>query len=83
MPIVSRQEFVEHIPVLRSYFDETIYLPFHMLELPAPSHYDEMLTQYYGNWREFVIRPPHSKFYDTDRSYKYYLEHGLPDGVEV
>ena len=32
-------------------FRETIYLPFEMIELPAPIGYDEILTAYYGNWR--------------------------------
>ena len=32
-------------------FRETIYLPFEMIELPAPIDYDEILTAYYGDWR--------------------------------
>ena len=65
----------------RAYFDETIELPFEMLTLPAPAHYDEILTRYYGEWHKPEIRSPHSKFYDAERSYKYYIEHGLPEGV--
>lgn len=31
-------------------YDETIYLPFHDLSLPAPKGYDEILTRQYGDY---------------------------------
>ena len=38
-------------PVQKSWFDETIYLPFETVELPAPKDYDKYLTARYGDWR--------------------------------
>ena len=73
--------FMEYRLLQRSYYDETIYIPFEMLSMPVPAGYEAILTQSYGEWQKLVIRPPHSKFYDADRSYKYYLEHGLPDNL--
>lgn len=50
-------EFVEDIisgnkqPFRKNWFNETIYLPFETIELPAPKKFDEFLTAYYGDWR--------------------------------
>ena len=33
------------------WLNETIYLPFETVKLPAPKAYDEILTSYYGDWR--------------------------------
>lgn len=41
-------------PYQKAWFDETIYLPFESVELPAPAAYDEILTTFYGDWRKFV-----------------------------
>ena len=38
-------------PFKKDWFNETIYLPFETIELPAPADYDEVLTSYYGDWR--------------------------------
>lgn len=38
-------------PFRKEWFDETIYLPFETVELPAPKKFDEILTSYYGDWR--------------------------------
>ena len=38
-------------PVQRHWLDETIYLPFETVELPAPKMFDEVLTACYGSWR--------------------------------
>ncbi|MBQ7454577.1 MAG: LicD family protein, partial [Selenomonadaceae bacterium] len=38
-------------PFKKDWFNETIYLPFETIKLPAPADYDEVLTSYYGNWR--------------------------------
>ena len=38
-------------PFKKAWFDETIYLPFETVELPAPKMFDEVLTSFYGDWR--------------------------------
>lgn len=63
----------------RSFFNETVELPFEMLKIPAVAEYDKYLTQLYGDWRACKIREAHGQFYDTERSYKYYYEHGFPE----
>lgn len=68
----------------RSWFDSTIYLPFEMLNLPAPSGYIDILDHFYGNWHEYFIRSRHAGFYDTERPYTYYVneeEHANEDGA--
>lgn len=37
-------------PAQKRWFDETIYLPFETVELPAPKDYDRYLTARYGDW---------------------------------
>lgn len=52
------EEFVLHTnkpPFKKSWFRETIYLPFESLQLPAPIDYDKFLTSYYGDWHKPVI----------------------------
>ncbi|MBQ7220236.1 MAG: LicD family protein [Synergistaceae bacterium] len=77
----TSHDFWKKFRVPRSFFDETVYMTFEMLTVPAPSCYETILTQYYGEWQKYVIGHLHSTFYDTERSYKYYIEHGLPEGV--
>ena len=67
----------------RSVFRETIKLPFEMMRVPVMSKYDEILRQLYGDWRKFAIYPHHGSFYDTECSYKYYFENGLPSEVKI
>ena len=67
----------------RSYFNETIELPFEMLKVPAVAEYDRYLTQLYGNWRVCKIQGAHGQFYDTERSYKYYYENGFPAEANI
>ena len=62
----------------RSYFDNTVYLPFETLNLPAPSGYIDILDHFYGNWHEYFIRERHGGFYDTERPYTYYIQEGHP-----
>ena len=38
----------------RDWFQETVYLPFENLRIPAPAQYDRILTECYGNYHEFV-----------------------------
>ena len=80
---ISQQDFLENLVLPRAYFDETVYLQFEMLSLPTSSCYEELLERSYGNWHEFKISAPHGKFYDADRSYKYYIEHELPYEIVV
>ena len=82
-PMITRPDFLANFLLPRSFFGETVYMTFEMLTLPAPSCYEEMLTRYYGDWKKCVIRPPHGMFSDTERSYKYYIEYGLPDEVRI
>ena len=59
----------------KSLFSEVERVPFEMLTVPVPKAYEKILTQGYGNWREFIIGTnAHGRtIYDVDRSYKYYL----------
>ena len=41
-------------PQQKSYYGETIYLPFETIELPAPIGYEKFLTNCYGDWHKFV-----------------------------
>ena len=43
------------MPQSKSWFRETIYLPFETVKLPAPIDYDAVLTSCYGDWRKPVI----------------------------
>ena len=62
-------------PILeRKWFDETTWLPFENIAVPAPKQYDEALTAMYGNWREMVKTHSHGKNYSSDISYKRYFE---------
>ena len=38
----------------KSFYRETIYLPFESIQLPAPVDYEKFLTRYFGDWRTFV-----------------------------
>lgn len=38
----------------REYFQDTIYLPFEYLEIPAPAEYDKVLIQRYGDYHKLV-----------------------------
>ena len=46
-------------PMKKAWFDETIYLPFETVELPAPKMFDEVLTSFYGDWRTPVVDGQH------------------------
>ncbi len=58
------------------YFAEKKYLDFEFLKIPVPSDYDAVLTENYGNWKEFVVG---SNFHgnviiDTDKPYTEYMK---------
>lgn len=60
----------------RSWFNETVYLPFEMMNLPAPSGYINLLDSFYGNWHEYYIKGRHADFYDTEHPCTYYTKEG-------
>ena len=64
----------------REWFDNAVYLPFEMLEIPVPAGYKEILDTFYGDWHKYSIAPTtHSGvFFDTDISYEefYRLDKG-------
>ena len=57
----------------RKFFDETIYLPFEEISLPAPKHFEEILQRLYGDWRKFEIQECHAQIYSVDFSFDEYL----------
>ena len=56
-------------------FDETVMMPFEMIELPVPVNYDNILKKSYGQWSEFVVGGSlHGEItYDVEKCYKEYL----------
>ena len=64
-------------PYYKSYFRETIYLPFETIELPAPIDYDAVLTAYYGDWRKPVVDRINrlGLIHSTDIPYREFLKH--------
>lgn len=63
-------------PYQKDWFNETIHLPFELVELPAPAAYDEILTTYYGDWRKFVWdgRRKLGIIHSADIPYKEFLQ---------
>ena len=59
-------------PFRKEWFDETIYLPFETVTMPAPKMFDEVLTSYYGDWRTPVRdgQPRLGFAHSTDIPYK-------------
>lgn len=63
----------------RTWFEETVLLPFEGRMFPVSAHFDEMLTAQYG---DYMIPLPesqrgckvHAEFVDIDHSYEQYLE---------
>lgn len=55
-------------------FEQTIYLPFEKIELPAPVGYENVLTAYYGDWREIKRYNTHVTDFSTDISYDDYFK---------
>lgn len=60
-------------------FDETIYLPFEQIEVPAPKDYEDCLTAQYGNWRTPKIFKSHVKVFSADISYAEYFRTVKPE----
>lgn len=59
----------------RSWFDDTVYLPFEMFQLPVPVGYKELLDTFYGDWHTFKIgASTHGGcVFDTDKPYTEYI----------
>ena len=55
---------------------ETILMDFEFLKVPVCKNYDHALTQVFGDWHEYVIGGSlHGEtFFDTEKSYTYYLK---------
>lgn len=55
---------------------DTIELPFEMLSIPVPAHFESILNKTYGEWKKFVIGGSlHSGvFFDTEKPYTEYLK---------
>ena len=63
----------------KKWFDEVIYLPFEHLMVPAPKDYEQILTHYYGNWKEYKIGASAHEgkiYFDTEHSYKEIIAKG-------
>ena len=56
---------------------ETVLMPFEMLHIPVPAHYEECLTASFGpDWKtpKQIPNLHNGTFYDTDKPYTDYLE---------
>ena len=60
-------------------FDETIYLPFEQIEIPAPKGYEDCLTAQYGDWHTPKIFKPHVKIFSANISYAEYFRTVKPE----
>ena len=60
----------------KTFYDECIFMPFEMLNVPVPKRSDEWLTLRYGNYmKPSKAGAIHSGiFFDTEKSYKEYTE---------
>ena len=58
-------------------FNETIYLPFEKIEIPVPAGYDNILSDYYGDWHKMVITHTHAEEYSADISFDEYCKKSL------
>ena len=60
----------------RSWFDETVYLPFENIEIPCTKHYKEMLYSEFGDWETPVQGGSIHEMsdFDTEISYTQKLE---------
>lgn len=62
--------------VEKKWFRDIVYLPFEHLYIPAPSGYDQILTQCYGNYHQFVQgRSAHEEILlDPETPYREYFK---------
>ena len=58
----------------KSFFEQTINLPFESIELPVPVGWNDILTVLYGDWQKLVIYKNHSQEYSTNIPYSEYIK---------
>ena len=56
----------------REWYDETVYLPFENIEIPAPKKFNGVLTAYYGDWHRLKIYYIGEPISSVDIPYKIY-----------
>lgn len=68
---------------LRDDYNDVVYLPFEMLQVPVPVEYDKVLTAQYGDWRkpQQVPSTHGNVILDTCRSYKEVLREIDSEGL--
>lgn len=54
-------------------FADKIYLDFEFIKIPVIKGYHHHLTKLFGDYMKPVVSESHNSFYDTDKSYKYYI----------
>ena len=66
----------------RAWFDETIYLPFETISIPAPKEFDKVLKAYYNDWHKIVFKGMYSRNFSVNISpQEYFEEKFLPDNL--
>ena len=56
-------------------FEEMVWVPFEMINIPIPHNYENLLKRTYGDWHKFVHGGSvhGGVLYDTEKSYRYYI----------
>ena len=59
----------------KTWFDETVYLPFEDSSLPCPKAYEKILTTQYGEWRTPVMGASQHEgsYVNIDKPYSEYI----------
>lgn len=70
------EHFNGYPSMMREWYDDTVYLPFEGLEVPAPSGYASFLESYYGDYMTPVqaANMHEGIFFDPDTPYTYYMD---------
>lgn len=60
----------------KEWYQETVYLPFEHMEIPAPKEYDQVLTRRFGDYHKFVRGGSlhQNIIWEPDMPYKEYFE---------
>lgn len=67
---------IDHAHILDTdWFREQVIVPFEFMNIPVPCAFDEVLTEFFGDWRTPVRAASihGDTFFDTERSYLEYL----------